>query len=61
LEALAHQYPHVKLRIVDVVSWESAVAKQHAIRSLPMIWLFEDGELYSKDREEIADRLTSTL
>jgi hypothetical protein len=59
LEALARQHPQVKLRIVDIGSWSSAVARQHAIRSLPTLWLYEDGELFSKDRREIGDKLSS--
>ena len=57
LEALANQHAAVKLRRVDIVSWSSAVAKQHAIRSLPTIWLYEDGKLWSRDRQQIGERL----
>lgn len=57
MEALARNNPRVKLRVVDVVGWESAVAQQYNIRSLPTVWLYEDGELYSKDLKTIVERL----
>ena len=57
MEALARQHEAVKLRIVDVVSWNSEAAQQHGIRSLPTIWLYEDGALLSKDRAAVAQRL----
>lgn len=59
LEALAKDYPHIKLRIVEVGSRGSAEARKYSLSNLPEIWLFEDGEFYSKDREKIADRLTA--
>lgn len=57
MEALAKRHPGVKLRIVDVVSWRSEVARQYGIRSLPTLWLYEDGELLSKDRGAVGARL----
>ena len=59
MEALARKHPDVKLRIVDVVSWDSDAAEQHGIRSLPTIWLYEDGELLSKDRGAVLAKLNS--
>lgn len=57
LEALAQAHPQVKLRRIDLGSWGSPVAEQYGIRSLPTIWLYEDGELLSKDRRAVAARL----
>lgn len=57
LEALANQHAGVKLRKIDVVSWDSAVARQYGIQSLPTIWLYENGELLTRDRREVAERL----
>jgi len=57
LAALAEQHPKVKLRRVDVVGWNSAVAEQDEIRQLPTLWLYEDGELVTKDSREVAARL----
>jgi thioredoxin-like negative regulator of GroEL len=57
LEALAKQNPLVKLRTIDIGRWDSPVAEQYSIRSLPTVWLYEDGELYSKSRDKVAARL----
>jgi thioredoxin-like negative regulator of GroEL len=57
LEALANRNPAVALRIVDVGSWSSPAAAQHGIRSLPTIWLYENGEPLSRDRAQVAQRL----
>ncbi|HEX6810910.1 MAG TPA: thioredoxin family protein [Planctomycetota bacterium] len=59
LAALATQHAQVKLRRVDIVSWDSPVAAQFSIRQLPTIWLYEDGELYSKDRTKVTARLSA--
>lgn len=59
MEALANSRPDVKLRIVDVVSWDSAAARQHGIRSLPTIWLYQDGELLTQDRDAVVAKLNS--
>jgi thioredoxin-like negative regulator of GroEL len=58
LAALAEQHPQVKLRRVDVGDWQSPVALQYGIRQLPTLWLYEDGELVSKDGREVAARLS---
>lgn len=57
MEALARARQDVKLRIVDVGDWHSPVAEQFGIRSLPTIWLYEDGKLFSKDRAAVGARL----
>ena len=57
LEAAAHRDANVKLRIVDIHHWGSPVARQHGIRSLPTVWLYEDGHLTSRDTGEILRRL----
>lgn len=57
LVALAEQHPKVKLRKVDVQSWQSDVAQQYSIRLLPTLWLYEDGELVTKDSRAVAARL----
>lgn len=59
MEALAQQHPGVKLRIVDVGSWNSDAARQHGIRSLPTIWLYEDGELLTRDRQAAIAKLNA--
>jgi len=47
----------VQLRIIDIDSWSSEVAQQHSIRRLPTIWLYEDGNLVTKDTNEAVSRL----
>jgi len=59
LEALARKHPNVTLRIVDIGSWHSDVAGQYGIRRLPTVWLYEDGVLWSKDRDRVFGRLAS--
>ena len=57
MAALAEQHPEVKLRRVDIGDWHSPVAQQYGIRQLPTLWLYEDGELVSKDSRAVAARL----
>ena len=47
----------MQLRIIDIDEWSSEVAKQHSIRRLPTIWLYEDGNLVTKDTNEAVSRL----
>ena len=58
LEALAQQRSDVRLRIIDIGSWDSAVARQNNIRSLPTLWLFDDGELVATDGREVVGKLS---
>jgi hypothetical protein len=59
LEALARSRSDVRLRVVDVVSWSSPVAKQHGIRRLPTLWLYRDGERVTTDTREALAALAS--
>ena len=59
MEDLATKRDQVKLRVVDIVSWDSAVARQYAIRSLPTVWLCEDGVLFARDRGKVISKLNS--
>ncbi|MFT4516125.1 MAG: thioredoxin-like negative regulator of GroEL [Planctomycetota bacterium] len=59
LEALANKRDNVRLRIVDIGSWDSAIAQQSRTRSLPSLWLFEDGELVSDDTSDVIGELSS--
>ena len=54
LEALATREPEIRLRRVDVVSWDSAVATRYSIRSLPTLWLYHDGR-------RVADNAAATM
>lgn len=57
LEALATQHPNIKLRRIDVGSWSSPVARQHGIRRLPTVWLYENGALVTQDSKAALARL----
>ena len=43
----------MRLRIVDIGSWESATAQDHGIRFLPQLWLYVDGKLVTKNHERV--------
>ena len=49
----------VYLRIVDIGSWDSAVAEQFGIRSLPTVWIYEDGKVVAKDRASVMAKLNA--
>lgn len=57
MEDLTNRYDIV-LRRVDIVSWDSAVARQHGIDRLPTLWLYEDGVRIATDPREIVQRIT---
>lgn len=57
MEALAETHRMVKLRRIDIGSWDSPVADQYSIRRLPTVWLYIDGKLYSKELDAVAKRL----
>ncbi|MBL8898833.1 MAG: hypothetical protein JNM84_14435 [Planctomycetes bacterium] len=50
LEALVKERPFVRLRKIDVKSWDSPVARQHEIESLPQVWLYDGKERLTADR-----------
>lgn len=57
LEALVHRLGTIRLRKIDIASWDSEVAQQHDIRSIPQLWLYDGMELLSKDTREILEYL----
>ncbi len=57
MEAIAAQHSRIFLRKVDIGAWDSPVARQHGIRRLPTIWLYEDGRLYTKEPDRASRRL----
>jgi thioredoxin-like negative regulator of GroEL len=61
LEALTRKAPDINLRRVDIGSWDSAVAAQYQIRSLPTVWIYENGALVARDRREVLGRLRTLL
>lgn len=59
MEALAKLRDDVRLRIVDIKSWDSDVARQHDIRRLPSLWMYENGKLLSKVSKEVIEKIQS--
>ena len=59
MAALARMREGVYLRIVDIGSWDSAVAEQFGIRTLPTVWIYEDGKVVAKDRAAVMAKLNS--
>jgi hypothetical protein len=57
LEALIKQMDGVRLRRVDVKSWDSPVAVKNSIRELPTLWLYDGGKLVSSNSKDVAERL----
>ena len=53
LEALVQKKDGTRLRKIEVGTWESAVAKQHGIRRLPTLWLYDGGKQVSTDSREV--------
>ncbi len=43
MEAYVRGRSGITLRRIDIVSWDSAVAKQYQIRSIPYLILYENG------------------
>ena len=61
MEALTTQRDDIRLRKVDVVSWDSEVARQHGIRRLPTVWLYQDGKRVAGDTRGSLARLEQVL
>lgn len=55
MEALVNQRPDLRLVRIDIASWGSPVAKQYGIRSIPAVWLYEDGRAVSQDTRQALD------
>lgn len=43
VEALANSRDDVVLRIIDIDTWKSPVAREHGISSIPHLVLYQDG------------------
>lgn len=50
LEALLLERPFLRLRRIDIKSWESDVAKRYDIESLPQVWLYNGKERMTTDK-----------
>ena len=47
----------VALRKVDIVNWQSDVARQHRIRQIPTLWLYEGQKRVETDSRKVLDRI----
>ena len=52
LEALAKSNETLRLRKIDIGSWDSEVAQRYGIRSLPSVWIYDGKKLISSDRKD---------
>ena len=59
MEAIAKHRQGVYLRKIDIVSWDSPVARQMGIKSLPTIWIYEGGLLTAKDQQTVIQKLSA--
>ena len=57
VQARVDELQSVRLRIVDIGTWESAAARDHEISSLPQLWLYIDGKLVTKDGQRVLQLL----
>ena len=47
----------MRLRKIDVVSWDSEVSRQHGIKSLPALALYDGTSLVSEDTRAVMAHL----
>jgi hypothetical protein len=45
LNKVLPKHPNLRVRVVDIGSLESEVAKQYEIQRVPTLWLYRDGQL----------------
>ena len=57
IEARVRELGTLRLRRIDVPTWESPVALKHGIRRLPTLQLYDGRELVSDDTQEILEHL----
>jgi thioredoxin-like negative regulator of GroEL len=53
LEALIQNTADYRLVKIDIGSWQSAVARQYRVESLPTLLLFDGDQLVDRDRDSI--------
>ncbi len=57
MEAIIRKRGTVRLRKIDVVSWDSEVSKQFGIRRLPTLRLYDGTRLVSEDTRDVVRTL----
>ena len=59
MEALTRRRPDVRLRRIDVESWDSPVARHYRVRSLPLLWLYRDGVLVTRGTRDVIGEINA--
>lgn len=59
MEDLANSRPDLRLRKIDIKKWGSPVARQHGIRRLPSLVLYEGDRLVSSDSQKVYTKIMS--
>jgi hypothetical protein len=57
LDAICQRDPGVRVRVIDIGTRDSEVARQFDVEQLPMLWLYRDGTLVTTDSEAVWKRL----
>ncbi len=57
MEAIIRKRGTVRLRKIDVVSWDSEVSQQFGIRRLPTLRLYDGTRLVSEDTRDVVRTL----
>ncbi|MBK8974984.1 MAG: thioredoxin family protein [Planctomycetes bacterium] len=59
MERLITRTGGIRLRRIDIDTWDSPVARQYGIRSLPTLWLYVDGERTASDPRAVLAKLAA--
>ncbi len=57
MEGKIRELGSVNLRRIDIRDWDSPVAQQHGINSIPRLMLYAGDELLSEDTREVLGML----
>ena len=57
MEALVEERGDVRLRKIDIASWDSPVARQHGIQRIPKVALYDGTKLVSESPREVFELL----
>ena len=53
MEALQAHKPNFRIRKIDIDTWQSPVAREHNIQSLPTLLMYNGKTLVSSDTREV--------
>lgn len=57
LDAVVQRRPDLRVRVIDIGSYESDVAQQYEIESVPTLWLYRDGQLVATEADAVWQQL----